>query len=293
MLLSVSRYNNKITRITITHLYTSKKYSYIDIIHPPTPINISLNQEITLRCTAVAQHIIWRVNGMNVDEILDSAFESQIVRDNATGGINGSLRILGTPSTNRSLIDCSAIHQSHGVFSSAISEQVLIQVQGVLDSVENLVVNIQKKRVKLIWDPPHTIKGVSATHYEVIIGILVSFSTNRTTIIHSLDELLAYDDINYTACVRPVNIAGVGAETKINARVTPLVLQGIIITSICMQVCKSTYNIIYSLVILVYKSCRSKNTYHSMFCMMQHACMHMHAGTYDTNHAYSYNELSL
>lgn len=212
-----------------TFIY-QQKYSYKGIIHPPTPINISLNQEITLRCTAVAQHIIWRVNGINVDEILDSAFDSQIVRDNATGGVNGSLRILGTSSTNRSLmIDCSAIHQSlDGVFSSATSEQVLIQVQGVLDSVENLGVYIKGKLVNLIWDPPHTINGASATHYEVVVGILASFSTKRTRIIHSLDELLAYDDVNYTACVRPVNIAGIGVETKINARITPLVLQGIL-----------------------------------------------------------------
>lgn len=202
-------------------------------------MNISLNENATLTCTAVTQHLIWRVNGINVDEILDSAFDSQITLDKSIGaGLNvytGRLRILGTPSTNRSQIDCSAFYLSlDGVFSFNSSEPVLIQVQGVLGSVENLDVNIQGKNIQVTWDPPYTINGVSVTRYEVVVGILASFSTERniTTVSHSLEELLAYDKVNYTVCVRPVNMAGKGAETKNNVRVTLPVLSNIILASV-------------------------------------------------------------
>lgn len=196
-----------------------------------------------LRCTAVAQHIIWRVNGVNVDELLDPAFDSQLILENATGGVTiytGQLRFLGTTSINRSLIDCLAIYRSlNGVYSLAISEPVLIQVQGVLNSVTNLHVNIYEKNIQITYDPPYTLNGVSVSHYEVVVGaIIASFSTegNITTINHSIEQLLAY-----TVCVRPVNLAGIGAETKINARVlapppstisTVYALQGNIFTTI-------------------------------------------------------------
>lgn len=207
------------------HVQPCQSYNFtlLGIIHPPTPANISLNEDVTLRCTAVAQHIVWRVNGVNVDEILDPAFDSQITLENATGGVTiytGRLRIRGTTSTNRSVIDCLAIYRSlDGVLSSAISEQVLIQVQGVLDSVKNLHVNIHEKNLQINWDPPYTLNGVSVSRYEVVVGTIIAFLStegNITTTNQSIEQLLAY-----TVSVRPVNLAGIGAETKINARVTP------------------------------------------------------------------------
>lgn len=185
---------------------------------------------MTLTCTAVANHINWLINEKNVREIHDPAFGSPqtIPSDNAIADVptyTGKLTIQGTPSTNRSLIRCSAVHldvESINGLTIEESKPVLVQVQGLLDAVHvsDLTVNSSTNTMQISWTPPFTIKGVPIDYYEIdVCKSHFSTQVNSTTFYHTLQQPSNSVE-NYTISVRPVNIAGVGKEARITATVT-------------------------------------------------------------------------
>ena len=182
---------------------------------------------MTLTCTAVAHHINWFINGVNVREIHDPAFGSPqtISLDNTIVDLptyTGKLTIQGTPSTNRSLIKCSAVHLDESINKLTINESkpVLVQVQGLLDAVLDLNVNSSANTIQIGWKPPFTIEGVPIDYYEVdVYKVYFSTQVSSTTFYHTLQQPSSSME-NYTISVRPVNMAGVGKETRITATVT-------------------------------------------------------------------------
>ena len=199
----------------------------IGIIHPPQPANISVNDEVTLTCTAVAHHINWFINGVNVREIHDPAFGvPQTTPDNAIIDIptyTGKLKIRGTPSTNKTLnfVVCSAIHlDENNSLTEERSKPVLVQVQGLLDAVMDLDINSSTNTMKIGWKPPFTIKGVHIDYYEVDVCKSYFYTqVNSTKFNHTLQQPSSRV-ANYTISVQPVNMAGVGKETRITTTVT-------------------------------------------------------------------------
>ena len=181
---------------------------------------------MTLTCTAVADHINWLINGVNVREIHDPAVGSPqtVPSDNAIVDVpsyTSKLTIQGTPSTNRSLIECSAIRlDESNSLTIDKSKQVLVQVQGLLDAVLDLNVNSSTNAIQSDWKPPFTIEGVPIDYYEVdVCKSYFSTQVNSTTFYHTLQQPSS-SVANYTISVRPVNMAGVGKETRITATVT-------------------------------------------------------------------------
>ena len=185
---------------------------------------------MTLTCTAVAHHINWLINGVNVKQIHDPAFgDPQTAPSNNTSIVDvptytGKLTIQGTPSTNRSLnyVQCSAVHLDEYLdrLTERKSKPVVVQVQGLLDAVLDLDINSSANTIQIGWKPPFTIEGVPIDHYEVDVCTSYFYTqVNSTTFYHTLQQPSS-SVANYAISVRPVNMAGVGKETRITATVT-------------------------------------------------------------------------
>lgn len=107
--------------------------SITEIMDPPRSVNISLNEERVLTCTAIGDVINWKANNTRVEEINIPEISPAIpIPINKTKSeLKGQLHAIGSQIINHTWIECSVLQFSNQPFSIASSEPVLILVQGI------------------------------------------------------------------------------------------------------------------------------------------------------------------
>ena len=99
-------------------------------------INMSVNEETVMSCTAIGDHINWNVNG---DPLLGDehagffySHQSLILLDGATNRRMGQLTIRGLTTINGTMVTCVASQLIESKHSVAVSDPALVLVQGIL-----------------------------------------------------------------------------------------------------------------------------------------------------------------
>ena len=112
---------------------------------PPMAINISLNEEATFKCVAVAHHINWKANNTPVNAISNKGFTGSAVPTPVNVAENlysSELRVTGSHFSNASEIVCIASLLVMKKFTIATSEPMLLLVQGIYYTTMYMLVNM-------------------------------------------------------------------------------------------------------------------------------------------------------
>ena len=161
---------------------------FADIIVSPQPVNTSINKVAEFNCTAIANVIIWKANGMTLQDTNQIEIFETV---NALQGIFMSTLAISVSSVdNATNITCISATITNSVTAVNESEPVLLLVQGnyntdacrlplhtklmhtagLLESVSHLtVILINSSTVLISWSPPFTLEGIPILGYNVTI----------------------------------------------------------------------------------------------------------------------------
>lgn len=112
---------------------------HIGIITGPRSINISLNQEAVLACTAFGDHITWLANETSIYDLIHKDWKLQDKETVVKQNIQSELKILGTININQTNITCHVVQLPSDTsnYSYSDSEPALVQVQGTYSTKQH------------------------------------------------------------------------------------------------------------------------------------------------------------
>ena len=99
--------------IETTRIFSFWHFAHLGVVTHPQSMNVSLNGFAMFNCTAIANFIIWEIDGVLIDgDLRNKGFDDRapLVTLNLTQNLRStSLRVLGSPDSSNVSIACVAI----------------------------------------------------------------------------------------------------------------------------------------------------------------------------------------
>jgi hypothetical protein len=194
------------------------------ILHQPTTQHEYVGFNVSFLCIGMSSYddplvvsIKWSVNNSISHSMLSTTIKTRI---NETT-VMSQLIVPGLAEYNNTVIRCQFHAYANGDRSEDVeSDLSYIILQGVINDISDLRVEVNPNNTALSWTPPHTLSGLDINYTIKIEAsgfstVVLSDLSNIDSFAMSTDNVLTNICTNYSFSVQPWNAVGAAGVTHV------------------------------------------------------------------------------